>query len=71
MVSKERSNTMESGDGMDVSGCVTIEDHNENIRISKGKREIAKWKKIDGGVRRLWLWVVFYLRMNKVSILRK
>jgi phage terminase large subunit-like protein len=28
-------------------GCVTIEDHNENIRISKGKSH-ANGKRIDG-----------------------
>lgn len=30
-----------------LSGCVTIEDHNENIRISKGKSH-ANGKRIDG-----------------------
>jgi phage terminase large subunit-like protein len=44
--SKVKSNTMETGHGMDV-GCVTIEDHNENIRISKGKSH-ANGKRIDG-----------------------
>jgi hypothetical protein len=68
MVFEGKTNTMETGHGMDV-GCVTIEDQTKISEFQKENRTQTE-KELTGSSPPLWLWVGRFAKKRNYRSIR-